>query len=63
MATRKRAKKKGRKTARKRSGGNIMLKASRDKTYRAAKKRAAAAVKKAGMAYRAAVKRAKKARK
>jgi hypothetical protein len=37
--------------------------ASKDKTYRAAKKRAAVAVKKAASAYKAAIKKAKSKRK
>lgn len=64
MATKKRAKKKGRKTASKRrSSVSVFKKASMDKSYRAAKKRATAAVRKASAAYKAAVRKAKKARK
>lgn len=43
--------------------GNIFSLASKDKTYKAAKKRANAAVKKASVAYKAAVKKAKSKRK
>jgi hypothetical protein len=61
MATKKRAKKTARKTTRK--AGSIFKIASRDKSYVAAKKRAAIAVKKSSAAYKAAIKKAKSKRK
>jgi len=63
MASRKKTTKKcaAKKTTRK--AGNVFAIASKDKTYRAAKKRANAAVKKAASAYKAAIKKAKFKRK
>jgi len=75
MATKKTGRKAAKKTSRKKlklskkttsstySIGNIFKVASKDKSYKAAKKRANQAVKKTSAAYKAAVKKAKSKRK
>tara|TARA_R110000868_G_scaffold167670_4_gene402068 strand:- start:717 stop:887 length:171 start_codon:yes stop_codon:yes gene_type:complete len=54
------AKKKAKKTIKKKSVGNVFKIASRDKTYLKAKMAARKAAKKASIAYKSAIKKAKK---